>query len=250
MFHIYESLLVTKFLLLLLPSHVPRFTYVVAFLTCRSSSCSWQFSFWFHLHNLLWDSVFIDLYLWVCRILPCHLYTLHITHMNMYTIYTHICTCTNKQTNKLNVKYCGAHCELHIKLYTNTSVGFGHVKDELQITISETYYVRMHGLWSLSSETILQQVFKLSLTSLIAKKPFLVEPTFGNIHTQNESEVIKLTNSPALLTSNNYNAIELFETMEYRFWNHLPCWILWLSTASNMWPRHDEKLCLALERGD
>lgn len=100
MFHIYESHLVTKFLLLLLPSHVPRFTYVVVFLTCRSSSCSWQFSFWFHLHNLLWDSVFIDLYLWVCRILPCHLYTLHITHMNMYTIYTHICTCTNKQTNK------------------------------------------------------------------------------------------------------------------------------------------------------
>jgi hypothetical protein len=100
-------------------------------------------------------------------------------------------------------------------------VAIGQVKNELQITVSETYSVCMYDLWSLSSETILKQVFKSSITSLNAEELFGVEPTLGNVHIQNESKAIILTNFLALLTSNHYNAIELFETMVYRFWQHL-----------------------------
>jgi hypothetical protein len=79
-------------------------------------------------------------------------------------------------------------------------VAISHVKDELEITISET---------------ILKQVFNSSLISVIAKEFFRVKPTSGN--KQNDCKVIKLTNSPALLTSNNHNAIETFETMVHHF---------------------------------
>lgn len=60
----------------------------------------------------------------------------------------------HKQTSKINVKDFRAPWQLYIKLYTKTSVAIGHVKDKLEINISETYSVRMYNLWSLSSENM------------------------------------------------------------------------------------------------
>lgn len=56
-------------------------------------------------------------------------------------------------------------------------MAIGHVKDKLEINISETYSGHMYNLWSLSSETIFIQSIHWLLPSVIAEELLRVEPT-------------------------------------------------------------------------